>query len=76
MSDFMETFLSPLVNISGGPMTIVIAESGGVAYQFGTGTATFEGPDGVIEDPKRYLLVWEKVDGEWKTLAGVFSSDQ
>ena len=76
MRDFMTTFLKSLVGITSGPMTIVVSNSRDVAYHFGTSTAVFEGPDGEFEDPEKYLFVWKKIDGEWKAVAGAFSSDQ
>ena len=76
MRDFMTTFLDSQVGITGGPMTIVVSESGDVAYHFGTSTAVFVGPDGEFDDPEKYLFVWKKIDGEWKAVAAAFSSDQ
>jgi uncharacterized protein (TIGR02246 family) len=76
MRVFMTTFLESLVGITAGPMTIVVSNSGDVAYQFGTSTAVFAGPDGEFEDPEKYLFVWKKINGEWKAVAGAFSSDQ
>ena len=76
MRSFMTTFLQSLVSITGGPMTIAVSESGDMAYHFGTSTAVFEGPDGEFEDPEKYLFAWKKIDGEWKVVAGAFSSDQ
>lgn len=75
MRSFMGTFLESLTSIAGGPMTIVVSRSGDTAYHFGTSTAVIEGPDGQFEDPEKYLFVWEKIDGEWKAVAGAFSSD-
>lgn len=75
MRSFMATFLESLASISGGPMTIVVSPSGAMAYHFGTSTALIEGPDGQFEDPEKYLFAWEKIDGEWKAVAGAFSSD-
>ena len=75
MRDFMVPFLESLVSISGGPMTIVVSESGDIAYHFGTSIAVIEGPNGEFEDPEKYLFAWEKIDGEWKVVAGSFSSD-
>jgi len=72
----MATLLESMVSITGGPMTIVVSESGDIAYQYGTSTAIIKGPDGEFEDPEKYLFVWKKIDGEWKVVAGTFSSDK
>ena len=71
----MATLLESMVSITGGPMTIVVSESGDIAYQYGTSTAIIKGPDGEFEDPEKYLFVWKKIDGEWKVVVGSFSSD-
>jgi ketosteroid isomerase-like protein len=75
MRDFMAPVLESLVSITGGPMTVVVSEGGDMAYQFGTGLGVFEGPEGQFEDPQKYLFAWQKIDGEWKAVAGSFSSD-
>ena len=75
MRTFMGPVLESMVSIIGGPMTIVVSESGDMAYQFGTSVVVFEGPDGEYEDPEKYLFAWEKMGGEWKAVAGAFSSD-
>ncbi|MBN2028663.1 DUF4440 domain-containing protein [bacterium] len=72
----MAVLLESMVSITGGPMTIVVSESGDIAYQYGTSTAVIQGPDGEFEDPEKYLFVWKKIDGEWKVVAGSFSSDK
>jgi ketosteroid isomerase-like protein len=72
----MAMLLESMVSITSGPMTIVVSESGDIAYQYGTSTAIIKGPDGEFEDPEKYLFVWKKIDGEWKVVAGTFSSDK
>jgi ketosteroid isomerase-like protein len=72
----MATLLESMVSITGGPMTIVVSESGDIAYQYGTSTAIIKGPDGEFEDPEKYLFVLKKIDGEWKVVVGSFSSDK
>ncbi len=57
-------------------MTIVLSSSGDLAYHHGTSTAALRGPDGQVDDPEKYLIVWKKVDGDWKAVAGSFSSDR
>jgi len=71
----LEPMLESMVSITGGPMTVVVSGDGTMAYQFGTSTAIFAGPDGEVEDPQKFLFVWQKMDGEWKAVAGASSSD-
>jgi len=73
---FMVEFYKILVNIEGKSATIVFASSGDFAFQHGTSTAVLELPEGQIVDPQKYLFVWKKIDGDWKTVAGTFSSDR
>ncbi|MDX1622366.1 MAG: SgcJ/EcaC family oxidoreductase [Gemmatimonadota bacterium] len=71
---FEETFADSLTDVSFTiePGELVIADAGDVAY--GTGTTTFSAttPAGEsITERSRYLVAFEKVDGEWKLDAAV-----
>ena len=71
----MASMLEAMVGITPGPMTIVVSGDGEMAYQFGTSTAVFAGPNGEVDDPQKFLFVWRKLNGEWKVVAGASSSD-
>ena len=71
----MASMLEAMVGITRGTMTIVVSGDGEMAYQFGTSTAVFAGPNGEVEDPQKFLFVWRKLNGEWKVVAGASSSD-
>ena len=73
---FLKAFYEDvLLSAIGEPMRIEVAESGDLAYDLGTTVAYLNGPDGPYEDHQKYLLVWKKMDGRWKAVAGHFSSD-
>jgi ketosteroid isomerase-like protein len=73
---FLKAFYDDvLISSKGGPMIIEVAESGDLAYDLGTTIAKLNGPDGPFEDHQKYLFVWKKIQGKWKTVAGHFSSD-
>jgi ketosteroid isomerase-like protein len=50
-----------------------VAPSGDMAYDYGTATMTT--PDGVAH-PMKYLVVWVRVDGEWKVAADMFNANE
>ena len=72
---FMAAFFESLVSVSGGPTQIVVSASGDLAYDWGATHAVLEGPEGRVDDEQKYLIVWQKIDGEWKAVAGSFSSN-
>jgi uncharacterized protein (TIGR02246 family) len=49
--------------------SVEISSAGDIAVERGTWTATGSGPAGNAQDTGRYLTVWRKVNGEWKTAA-------
>jgi hypothetical protein len=44
-----------------------------MAWDYGWNRAVYEGS---IEDEGKYLAVWKKINGEWKSVAISFSSDK
>lgn len=72
MKPFIEDML---ISINGKPTQIEVASSGDLAYDLGNSTATMNGPNGPYEDKQKYLIIWKKIDGKWKAVAGSFSSD-
>jgi len=73
---FMKEFIeNVLVSVDGKPTRLEVAESGELAYDLGNATAKVMGPDGPVDDKQKYLIVWKKIDGKWKAIAGSFSSD-
>lgn len=49
-----------------------ISENRDMAYGFGRTVNVFAGPNGTAEYEGKYVLIWEKIDGEWMiTLYGI-----
>jgi uncharacterized protein (TIGR02246 family) len=57
--------------------TIVVAESGDVAYEVGTFSFSGPGPDGTeMTDNGKYMAIWKPTaDGTWKIAADIWNSD-
>ena len=57
------------------PEQIVVSSSGDMALDRGTYKLAMA-PDGkAITDTGKYVVVWRKVDGQWKAAADIFNSD-
>jgi uncharacterized protein (TIGR02246 family) len=58
------------------PSSITVAEAGDMAMDIGTYELSFTGEDGKkVADHGKYVVVWKKVDGDWKAAADIFNSD-
>jgi uncharacterized protein (TIGR02246 family) len=58
------------------PSSIIVADAGDLAAERGTYKLSFTGPKGKkIEDHGNYVTVWKKVDGQWKVLSDINSSE-
>ncbi len=55
------------------PTMIVVAAAGDMAWDYGTYEVRAE-PDGATVDHGKYLVVWQKLDGEWKVMADMFNT--
>jgi uncharacterized protein (TIGR02246 family) len=56
--------------------TTRLAASGDMAYQTGRTTNVFQGEGGPVEFAGKYVLVWERREGEWRIAVYALSSDQ
>ena len=62
--------------LSFAPSVITIGDAGDLAVERGTYQASFTGPKGKkIEDHGNYVTVYKKVNGQWKVLADINSSE-
>jgi uncharacterized protein (TIGR02246 family) len=65
--------IAALPNLWFGPTKIVVSAAGDMAWDYGTWQVT-DAPDGAVVDHGKYLVVWQKIDGEWKVVADMFNS--
>ncbi len=54
---------------------IDVAASGDLATAIGTYDLAFSGESGRVRDEGKYVVVWQKVDGEWKVIADIYNSN-
>lgn len=67
----------PYTDLSSDPVDIQVAASGDMAFEHGINRLTLPSPDGgSVTEVGKYLLVWKKVDGEWRIAALSFSMDE
>jgi uncharacterized protein (TIGR02246 family) len=65
----------PGVDFRFEPQVIKVAEAADVAYDIGTYSLSHDATGGRVQDRGKYLVVWEKVGGQWKAMVDTFSSD-
>jgi ketosteroid isomerase-like protein len=58
------------------PERVDIANNGDIAVDFGKIESEFDGPTGRVQDVAKYLVVWQKVDGQWKARYDTFNSNK
>jgi ketosteroid isomerase-like protein len=61
--------------LSGTPTHVALARSGDLAYESGINRIVFRSANGDLLDLGKYLLVWQRIDGEWYVVALSFTSD-
>lgn len=57
------------------PQQLVVSSSGDLAHDRGSYDFAATLPQGEITDTGKYVLIWQKIDGEWKVIADIFNSD-
>ena len=57
------------------PEQIIVSSSGDMALDRGAYRLTFAGDGATQTDTGKYVVVWRKIDGEWKAAADIFNSD-
>lgn len=55
--------------------TIWVAASGELAWEHGNASTTIAVPNGGVSFSSKQLIVWRKVDGEWRVAAMSFSAN-
>ena len=58
------------------PDVLRLAGSGDMAYSAGGVTTAFDGEQGLVEYPGKYLLIWVRRDGDWSIVAYSISNNQ
>jgi len=67
----LKSFTSSSINSP----NITVAESGDVAFDYGTNKFVWSTANGDMLDMGKYLIVWKKINGEWYVSAISFTSD-
>ncbi len=62
-------FEMPMGKISGGTEKIEISASGDMAYEFGRTEVPFSFAAGDTTFKTHYIVVWKKINGQWKAVA-------
>ena len=65
----------PNVSLNFRATRIDVAASGDLATDIGTYDLAFSGESGRVRDEGSYVVVWKKINGEWKVLADIFNSN-
>ena len=72
---FESWMLDTSMTNSFAPDVIEVAASGDLAYDRGTYRVVVETPEGPGEDIGKYVVIWKKIDGEWKVILDIANSD-
>ncbi|MBA2564624.1 MAG: nuclear transport factor 2 family protein [Gemmatimonadetes bacterium] len=75
LRDQEESFTRPNATGTFKSDRIVISESGDMAYDLGTYSGGYDGPDGRVENSGQYLTVWRKIGDEWKVAVDATSGE-
>ncbi len=65
----------PNVSLNFRPTRIDVAASGDLATDVGTYDLAFSGEDGRVRDEGNYVVVWKKINGEWKVITDIYNSN-
>ena len=65
----------PGVALTFGPTHIEAAASGDLAFEVGAYVLAFDRGGQRTEDRGKYVVVWKRVDGDWKAAADILNSD-
>ena len=57
------------------PRTVVVSQSGDMAYDVGNFKIILPGPNGATGVRAKSLVVWQKREGQWKAVVNTFSMD-
>lgn len=57
------------------PSLVEISQSGDLAYDIGTYLLAHDGLSGQVLEHGKYVVVWKKLNGDWKVAADIFNSN-
>ena len=66
---------TPGFSLAIAPEQILVSSSGDMALDRGTYRLTIAPSGQAQNDTGKYVVVWRKIDGEWKAAADIFNSD-
>lgn len=72
-TDMLKT---PGLNLTFEPTRITVAESGDLAEDVGTYRMTVQSPQGTYVEDGKYVVVWKKVNGEWRISSDIYNPDK
>jgi uncharacterized protein (TIGR02246 family) len=72
---YEEFFKIPFTDWVIEPRTVIVSESGDLAYDIGSFKMIFEGPEGQKEEPQKSTIIWRKLEGQWKVAVCCFTND-
>lgn len=67
-------FTLPDLNFSLQSEQLLVSSSADLAHDRGTYSFAATLPHGPITDVGKYVIVWRKIDGEWRVIADIFNS--
>jgi uncharacterized protein (TIGR02246 family) len=73
---FYERMFGFLAASRATPERTEVSASGDLAYSVGRSVNEFRGPGGAVEYVGKYVLVWERREGEWRVALYSISSNQ
>jgi len=61
---------------SATPDRLVVSAGGDMAFSTGSTSNEFMGPDGPVSYTGKYVLVWRRIDGQWRIVVYSISSNE
>jgi len=75
IGEMYRQWFSGLKEFSGTTSHLALSHSGDLAYEYGINHMVTAGPEGDLPGVGKYLVVWKKVDGEWRIAALSVTTD-
>jgi ketosteroid isomerase-like protein len=52
---------------------VEVSTSGDMAYVRGTDLLKKKTPEGIVDDPAKWVDIWKKIDGQWKVVLNIWN---